>query len=302
MYGIRHGYLEHLTTRWVWDQPGMPDIPDTGGVLVVHPNGHLEAGKRIEKWYPEFPFKVPAPQPNVALFRTTVGKPPYVVAFCCHMGYMEGNLLPGIWARMFQEIEQHIAPVLIVAADRDVEFAEAICKIFDPTMSPCFNAPLPEVCNILMNARATIGVASGITILSTYYGIPTLHGYPRHLAAMPGTWEHGQANTAACMVDELPFVSIDLLSRLLARTGQPHAITGYSHDGVNLPASGEDPAGRGDVAAVSEQVSAVDDTRSELDRTEETGAMVGSVASNGHGISVAPWLHDPGVRPHSGGR
>lgn len=300
MYGAKAGYLDHLTTEWVWhgdpkgyhvlwSPDGQPDIPDTGAVLVVQPNGHLEKGKHIRSWYPDLPFLNPAPESKAAILATLVGCPQYIVAFMCHYGYMGGNMMPGTWAQTFELIEKHIAPIQIVAAGADVPYAEKVCEIFLPSLSPCLDAPLPEVCTILKNAKAMIGVASGISILSTYYGIPTISAYPRHLAAMPGTWEHPYANTAACFVDQIPFVGLDLLSQLLSRA--PHLLG--SANGT----------GRGDVETVPEPMSEVHDTGSDTHQQEEAAVVVGESSSNGHGVSVAPWLVSPGVRTDTrGGR
>lgn len=203
MLGAASGYLPDLSTEYVWSQPGEPKIPDTGGVITVQPNRHLEAGHRLEKWYPRLPFALPQPQILAKVFRQEADSFQYVVAFMCHAGYMEGNLLPGMWARLFKDIEKSIAPVLIVAAGADVGFARKVLDVFDPTLNPVFDAPLDQVAALLAGAQLTVGVASGITVLSTYLGTPTLHGYPRWLAAMPGTWEQPEARSDWCFVDEL---------------------------------------------------------------------------------------------------
>lgn len=231
MLGARYGYMPGLTTRWVWDQPGEPPIPDTGGVIAVHPNAHLESGLRIEKWYPDLPFENPVNglQVNTALYKTEVGSPRYVVAFMCTQAYMEagGNLHPAAWGRILALVEQRVAPVVIVGAGRDVEYAERVCDTFDPTFSPVFNASLDQVAELLRGAVATVGCASGITILSTYLGVPTFHAYPRHLARMPGTWEQPSARAGWCFLDDLEnHIRAGALEALTAaRAG------GETHDG-----------------------------------------------------------------------
>ena len=216
MYGARYGYMPGLNTRWVWEQEGEPKIPSSGAVLPLHPNRHLEAGYRIEEWYPGLPFKCPVPELNTALYKTEVGTTPYVVAFLCHEGYMEGNLLPGVWARVLQHIEQEIAPVVLVGADKDVPFIEKVCETFDPTLAPITNASLDQVLAAIQGSVGMIGVAGGLSIISTYLGIPTLHAYPRWLAQMPGSWEHEGARASWCFVDELPF-NLEIVPMALAR-------------------------------------------------------------------------------------
>lgn len=215
LYGVKHGYMPGLKTTDVWEEQGSPAIPDSGGTLWIQANRHLEAGHRIERWYPELAFKTPVPKLNTVLYKQEAGTPQYVVAFMAGAHYMEGNLLPGMWARIFQWIERNVAPVLIVGADRDVEFANRVCEIFDPTLAPVYNAALDQVLAAIKGARAMVGVASGLTILSTFMGTPTLSAYPRWLRSMPGAWEQGGAVTDWCFVDEMEH-SMGKLEQLLS--------------------------------------------------------------------------------------
>lgn len=205
MLGFRCGYLPGLSSDWVWAQKGDPEMPDSGAVLPVHSNKHLNTGVHIDRWYPQIPFKNPCDDMriNTAVYKLEVGAPRYAVVFMCHEGYMEGNLLPGAWARIIKHIEDTVAPVLIVAAAKDVPFAMKVCDLWYPTIAPVFDAPLEQVALILSRAVATFGIASGITILSTYLGTPTLQAYPYWLSKMPGSWEDNRAVWGACFVDEL---------------------------------------------------------------------------------------------------
>ncbi len=207
MMGLKHGYMPNLTTEWIWSRPGSPPIPDTGAVLSIQPNRHLEHGHRIEKWYPELEFKNPVQFMDTyeVPYKQVAGKIKYVVVFTSQMGYMEtgGNLKPAQWARIFNHIEEQVAPTLLIGAGKDVAFCYEVMKFFDPKLEPVLNASLDTVASLMSGAEMVIGAHAGPLILSTYMGIPTLHGYPRWLFPMPGTWEHPDNTWGACFLDEL---------------------------------------------------------------------------------------------------
>ncbi len=204
-YGVKSGYLHGLTTKWIWEQKGDPEIPATGAVLVVHANHHLESGKRIDDWYPDLPYQTPTPKVLHVNYHTETGQTPYVVGFTCQHGYMEkgGNLLPGIWARCFQEIERCIAPVRIVGAGADVELVRDVCEIFSPSLEPLLNRPTAEVLSVIAGAKGFYGAAAGLGIVAGYMGVPTMMGYPRWLSRMPGTWEDDKCKVVSTFLDEL---------------------------------------------------------------------------------------------------
>lgn len=207
MMGLRYGYMPDLTTQWVWDRPGSPSIPDTGAVLSVQPNRHLEHGHRIEKWYPEYEFRNPVEfmDINTALYKVDAKCSHYVVGFMSQMGYMEtgGNIKAAQWARIWRKVEEDIGDVVLIAAGNDASFLDEVMKFYEPSLAPAVNAPLDQVAALFAGAEMAIGVASGPMILSTYMGIPTLHAYPRWLAPMAGTWEPEGYQWSACFLDNL---------------------------------------------------------------------------------------------------
>lgn len=206
LFGVDYGYMPGLTTQMVWSYwdtyKDLP-IPDSGGTIIVSANRNLEQGRRIERWYPELPFKTPTVDSNALSYKVEVGDARFVIAAMGAKTYMEGNLMPAQWARLLRDIERNIAPVLIQAGARSGDYAKEVLKYFDPTFSPAMNMPFSEKLTLMKNAVALIGPASGDTIMATYNGTPTLHAYPRWLKQMPGTWEHEEAVTDWCHVDEL---------------------------------------------------------------------------------------------------
>lgn len=221
LWGLRYGYMPNLSSQMVWqynDDEGDPEIPDSSAVLVVSANRHLENGKRIEKWYPDLPFRNPTPETVATTYKLEAGTPQYIVVSMGAHDYMEGQLLPAQWARALKHIEQTIAPVLIIANTRSEHFAMQVMRFFDPTLAPAMHVPLPELIPVIRRGKALVGTASGITILSTYMGVPTLHAYPRWLKAMPNTWEQEGHISDTCFLDELEnAIRDDFLADIIAR-------------------------------------------------------------------------------------
>ncbi len=194
MLGWRYGYLPGLTTNWIWSRPGEPPIPDSGAILSIQPNRHLEHGHRLEKWYPDLPIRNPAEMltNGATNYRAeTTANSNYVVVFMCHQKYMEdgGNLHAGTWARILRHIDKTIGPSLIIGAGLDVEFIEKVLAIYDPYVEPVMNASLDVIATYLKGAEMVIGAHAGPLILSVYLGTPTLQAMPRWLWPMVGTWE-----------------------------------------------------------------------------------------------------------------
>ena len=207
MMGLRYGYMPDLSTDWVWSRPGMPPIPDTGAILSIQPNRHLEHGHRLEKWYPDLPIKNPVSlfkEELPPLFKQESGATKYVVAFMCHQQYMEdgGNLLPGVWARILRQIEKDVGPVVLIGAGKDCEFIRKVCQFFAPSLDPFLDQPLDIIASVMQGSQMCIGAHAGPLILSTFMQIPTVHFYPRWLHPMPGSWEMEDAIWHAVFLDE----------------------------------------------------------------------------------------------------
>lgn len=201
--GCKCGYLPAISTPWVWAQEGEPVI-DRPGVYVVQPNSRLDSGHSLLHWYPErAAYGQLALHESSESFLNLVYRPKYVLAFTCHSGYMDGNLLPAVWGRIFRHIEQTIAPVRFCGAMDDVGFMQEIEQYYKPSFKPLYDEPIETVCRAAVESLAMVGVASGPLIAAQYCGAATLSAYPRHLGRMPGTWELDGPRTGACMIDEL---------------------------------------------------------------------------------------------------
>lgn len=279
MFGARYGYLPGLSTNWVWgehDDMCEPDIPDTGGVLRVNANRHLEAGKRLERWYPDLPYRAPVPRIHAALYKQEAGGAPYVVAFTSHAGYMDGNLMPGQWARLFRQIENEFGMVCLIGAGGDPDFGNRITAVWDPTLAPVYNAPIDQVCAVLAGARAFVGVASGPSILSAYLGTPTFHAYPRCHPRLAGSWEPEEGSNAWCWVDELDLYGLTGLKEVIRHHADRN--TG-DNQGTAASAPGPDGGGSGDDADDPQRLPEDHDPQSAGDHAGAAAGVVAEKAS-----------------------
>jgi hypothetical protein len=198
-------YLPGLTTKWVWDQPGDPEVPEGPGVVIVQANRHLEAGHRIEEWCPHLPFAYP----ELWLGKEQEDEPKqgaYVLAFLCHEGYMRGNLPPSAWARLLAYVEQQVAPVRLVGAGKDVAFGEQVRSLLGghrPEYPDLWDRPFPVVLAAARGAVGMLGVAGGPIIAAQVDRCPSLIAYPSHLYRMPGSWENPAGPWDWCFVSQL---------------------------------------------------------------------------------------------------
>jgi hypothetical protein len=200
LLGVEHGYLPRLTTRWVWNQPGEPELPPRGCV-VVQANRHLESGRRIESWYPDLPVKWPRPR----LPRSDSTAQEFCLLFPGSRHYMGGNIGVGQWLSIARWLHCHIAPVRLIGAGADIEFVREIAGHYGGG-GHLFDRPLEEVLAAAVSARCRVfvGVASGPLIAATYLGARCFYGYPGHLVAkMPGTFEPPEAIYGFCLLQEL---------------------------------------------------------------------------------------------------
>lgn len=209
--GRGRGKLPGLHTHWMLQTPGDPGEVPEEGVVVIHANKHLEAGKPLAEWCPYLPLGRMLPEEIKA---TTDGEAPIVVHMA-HYGYMEGNLIAGMWARMIKHLcAIHEPGVMLTGGNSgdDLKFARQVLDLKASEWGKpwgkrgvytMFDQPLPTVLRWICNSPAVIGVASGLEILSVAAGAPTLMAYPRWLQHMPGTWEPEGAPNTWVYMDEL---------------------------------------------------------------------------------------------------
>ena len=210
--GVRYSYLSGLSTTWVWEQPGSPELPESGWI-PIQANRHLENGQHLKDWYPQYPICYPK---LASCYEHPMRFTDYVIGFMCVATYMGGQLLPSVWADIFHYIEANVAPVLIVGAHADVAFAKEVERFYTPKIEPMYDRPLEEVLAAVRGARGTVGVASGLLISSIAYKTPSIISYPRHLNKMPGTWEPAGSKWDWCFHDRFhEFIRGGSLQRIL---------------------------------------------------------------------------------------
>lgn len=198
MAGVEYGYLTGLTTPYLWSRPGTPKI-EGPGVYELHPNRHLEDGKRLEAWYPVLPLEYP----KLAHRHQLLGQSDHVFVFMCGDNYMAGQLSPEIWASTLSILEDRHGQIVLCGAAGDVEHARKVNQLMGGSCLTLFDRPLNEVLAWITASRLCVGVASGLTILAICHQIPTLIAYPRHLGKMPGSWEPLESRWRYCYLDSL---------------------------------------------------------------------------------------------------
>lgn len=205
-----------LDIREILSYPGEFTQEDyaEGGLFYVHANRHLENGKRIEEWHPWLPLRNP--------IRSQMGsweefeRKDYVTVHMCMASYVEQNWLPRAWGKMLEEIEKNFAPVKVVGALWDTDFAKRVFDFYTPSIPPVLDRTLQCSLANIGHAKAHIGLDSGLTILAKYMGVPALQAFPRWLrndkpdeAHPNGTWMPGSYDfdfhekSEWCYVDEL---------------------------------------------------------------------------------------------------
>lgn len=209
MLGITH-YFTYIDIRELLEYPGefTQDEYEEGGAFYVHPNVHLGEGKRLKDWHPQYEFQNPAP------ILPDTPKTDEIIVYMASAQYMEGNWFPAGWARTIERIEKNYGPVRIIGAAWDKPFAEKVLEFYKPS-AVTLAQPLQDVLPIVKSAKAMLGIASGMTILSTYLRTPTWILYPRCLSDLRGTWEMDCPNVTS-FVDEM----VELLDKNLEKTFQ----------------------------------------------------------------------------------
>lgn len=202
-----------------------PSVIPEHGTICLSANVHLEDGKPLADWLPGYPLALPIPERYIQT-RTPPKCAPAVVHMC-HAGYMEGNLLYRTWARILLKTIERYGDIYLIGGNSNTDhaFAQKVIKTLSAQdrakVTPVFDAPLENVLYLMQDARAVIGPASGITILSTYQYVPTLMAYPRWLCSapseltgaakelhpngthMPGAWEPKGDKCQWLFMDEL---------------------------------------------------------------------------------------------------
>jgi hypothetical protein len=232
LMGLKTGFCmvdihEMLSFPGEWTEEELKD----GGVFYLHANRHIEAGKRIEDWMPWLPIKNPAP----TIHGRWRGETPhdwkiysdecdyskmvqhYIVMHMGHYDYAGHNWPPRLWAKAMKTIQEEFGiPVMPIGAWWDEKFCDAACELVTPKKLPCMNMPWEYAINMMVHAKAFIGVDSGSAITAKYLGVPTLQAYPSWLVNpeptknnpegthMPGSWElDAHPLSSWCLLDEI---------------------------------------------------------------------------------------------------
>lgn len=204
MLGISYGYLPGLTTDFVWSQPG-DDPFENRKTIIIQANRHLEAGRKLDDWYPEVSVCYPDIRSG---YIPPVDSQSYVSVFTCAKHYMGGQLHSTVWANIIKCIIHSTGlKVALIGAGSDVELLQEIRGTygsFKDDVIGVYDRPFTEALGWIQNSKAMVGVASGMSIISACIGVPTISGYPRHLDKLPGTFEPSGSVCDWVFLDQLP--------------------------------------------------------------------------------------------------
>lgn len=226
--------FDPIDIRRLLEFPGelQPEDVEDGGQFYVHANIHLETGQPLHsgvprwqsgnqrEWHPWLPYRNPCPPLSIIhdgerppqtsenegiwQYADRSRAKPYVALHMASETYCEGNYFPKIWAKAIEWIERNVAPVRLIGAKWDEGMIQNVSKFYTPRQPVATGQTLATVLSIIANAKAVIGVDSGLTIMATYMGVPALRAYPRWLHLMPGNWESdAHPHTTWCFMDDL---------------------------------------------------------------------------------------------------
>lgn len=197
-------YAGSVNTDWILDNfAGEVDARTItrGSFQFMHINRHLEAGRKLIDWMPELPYA--NPMDAFARYRDPDNS---VVVHMCSEAYSEGNLPDKTWAHMIRNIEANYGPVSIVGALWDSSFAMRVMHHYMPHGKIMLGQSLASVAHEIHHAQAFVGLNSGLAIMATYMGVPTIEGYPTWLTALASAWitEDIAGNHHWCYTKDLP--------------------------------------------------------------------------------------------------
>jgi len=159
-------------------------------LYALMPNAALERGVRLEKWLPEFDIDWSVPNqfefhPEEEVFADRFYKEygPYAVFY---LGPMNGNTTcghnrgalwtPNDWAELGHQLQSKGMNIICVGAAYDREYWDMAVKHRAGTSwVDCIGAwEIATTLAVIRNASLTVSYQSGIEIMSTYFGIPTV--------------------------------------------------------------------------------------------------------------------------------
>lgn len=152
--------------------------------IWLQANKHLEDGNRIETLWPSLPTNF-SPELNIP----STDKKYDVVLYTASVASSTAwhGWQPSQWDDLIFLLGDNCS-ICIVGADWDKDFAILLENEVGDRVDYIIGSPLPEVLSVIRSSKVLVGYPSGIPILSTILGVPTLMFYPSALKKMPYTW------------------------------------------------------------------------------------------------------------------
>ena len=201
-YGTQQLDYEYLNLCWNTTYERLLEEEEKGSKLYLSCNNWLDNGNRLEEWIPDLPtdFHFDIPIPQESLSNSLYALPPggcYIGIHTASIGAADAWNAWGVgeWLGFIQRIHRDFAnPVFVLmGAKWDTPMVRQLEMALKPFKQIRYvnlsgRTVLSDAIAIIRRCRYFVGFASGMAILSTILGIPTLMLYPGHLDKLMYSW------------------------------------------------------------------------------------------------------------------
>jgi ADP-heptose:LPS heptosyltransferase len=177
--------------------------PGAGVDCILWPNAIVDQGRPLSAWLPHLQMDLDFP-----IHTQSMGAPRvllYASSEAINRAWVP-NLGLDYWAELLDQLTRAIGPVTLIGAAWDETFTRQLrARIKVPFEDLGAQTSLPQVADLLKNARVLVGVISGLTILANHFRTPTVALYPQaHHPNFPVAWVAPDAPYAPILAPAAP--------------------------------------------------------------------------------------------------
>lgn len=216
-------FLPFVISNYKLEPPGYFEPDDLDADCIMWPNAVVDQGRPLAEWLPDLHMDLNFP------IRTKDMGAPRVVLYASSVAINRAwvsNLGVEYWVKLIASLTELIGPVTLIAAEWDAPFSKALAAaarwLHVEYEDLTAQTTLPEVADVIKNARVLIGVISGMTILGNHFRTPTVAIYPTaHHPDFPRTWVAPDAPyLPICATDTPPAPELAMLAQAMVREPQ----------------------------------------------------------------------------------
>ena len=190
---------------------------------IMWPNAVVDRGKPLSTWLPDLQMDLsfPIQTPDMGAPRVIL----YASSEAINRAWVS-NLGVTYWLSLIASLTELVGPVTLIAAQWDEPFSKRLAAAASTAgveyEDLTGQTTLPEVADVIKNARVLIGVISGMTILANHFRTPTVAIYPTaHHQDFPRTWVAPDAPyLPICATDTPPARELAMLAQAMVRKPQ----------------------------------------------------------------------------------